>query len=177
MTSSLSIPENLSFEEAIALTQDLLSEMEQGQISEAETESLITDLVKTQNGARGFFVTYLTDSRPLADRPSPLVFRALESAPDTVPELLAKNVAMSSAMIVYHQRNQDEDTARDAAKVRSRATTLINNVNIPTLAKILQELYQSIITGEGNYQEFLERFGYDRQQLEAMAQALQPLLD
>ncbi|MDJ0557054.1 MAG: hypothetical protein QNJ68_21945 [Microcoleaceae cyanobacterium MO_207.B10] len=177
MKSSLSVPENISDQEASALTQEIMSGMETGQLSEAETEALITKLVKSKDGARGFFISYLTDSRPLADNPSPLIFRALESAPDTVPELLAKNLAMSSVMIVYHQQNQNEETARGSAKVRSRTINLIKNLNLPVIHKILQELYRSVTTGEGNYKEFLERFGYDTQQRQVIAEALQPLID
>ena len=64
MTSLLSVPENITFEKAIALTQEIMSEMETDQLSETRIEALIGDLVKSKNGARGFFVGYLTDSRP-----------------------------------------------------------------------------------------------------------------
>ena len=70
MKSLLSVSENITFEEAIALTQEIISEIETGQLSETKIESLIGDLVKSKNGARGFFVSYLTDSRALADNPS-----------------------------------------------------------------------------------------------------------
>jgi hypothetical protein len=39
MTSSLSVPENVTFEEAIALTQEIMSEMEKDQLLEAEIEA------------------------------------------------------------------------------------------------------------------------------------------
>ncbi|MGB3510431.1 MAG: hypothetical protein WBA93_14590 [Microcoleaceae cyanobacterium] len=177
MTLSLSVPEKLTFEEAIAFTQDLLSDMEKDLLSAAEIESLIGDLVKSKNGARGFFVTYLTDSRPLADNPSSSIFKALESAPETVTELLVKNLAMSSAMVVHHQRNQDQQTASESERVRSRTTKLIKSVNIPNLQGNLEELYQSTTTGQGNYTEFLERWGYDGEQLKSIQQAVQPLLN
>ncbi len=178
MTSSLlSVPENLTFEEAIALTQEIMFEMETGQLSEAEIESLIGDLVKSKNGARGFFVTYLTDSRPLADNPSPSIFKALESSPETVTELLVKNLAMCSAMVVYHHRNQDWKTASESERVQGRTTKLIKSVNIPSLQGNIQELYQSITTGQGNYKDFLERWGYDRGQFKAIQEAIEPLIN
>jgi CHASE3 domain sensor protein len=60
---SLDIPEAVSFEQAIALTQALLSAIEAESLSESKIEQVVSALVKTQNGARGFFVTYLTDER------------------------------------------------------------------------------------------------------------------
>ncbi|MGD1806923.1 hypothetical protein ACP6PL_15985 [Dapis sp. BLCC M126] len=177
MKSLLSVPENITFEEAIALTQEIMSQMETGQLSEAEIEALIGDLVKSKNGARGFFVGYLTDSKPLADNPSPSIFKALESAPEIVVELLVKNLAMCSAMVVHHQRNQDEETANDSKKVRSRTTKLIKSVNIPGLSDNILELYQATTTGQGNYTDFLKRWGYDTEQLKAIKQAIEPLLN
>jgi hypothetical protein len=70
------IPESVTFEEAIALTQSLMSQMETGelqgelvqkQISLRGFGEAITQLVKSENGARGFFVTYLTSEGTLAD--------------------------------------------------------------------------------------------------------------
>ena len=176
MTSSLSVPENITDQEAIALTQEIMSEIEHGHLSEAKIEKLITDLVKTKDSARGFFVSYLTDSRLLADNPLPSIIKALESAPEIVSELLVKNLAMSSAMVVYHRGNQDEKTASESERVRGRTTKLIRSVNIRSLQGNIQELYQSIITGQGNYKSFLERFGYDSDQLKAIQQAIEPLL-
>ncbi len=177
MTSLLSVPENITFEEAIALTQEIMSEMETGQLSEAEIKPLIGNLVKSKNGARGFFVSYLTDSRPLADNPSPSIFRALESAPEVVVELLVKNLAMCSAMVVHHQRNQDEEAANESKRVQVRTTKLIKSVNMPSLSGNIQELYQATTTGQGNYKNFLKRWGYDTEQLKAIEQAIKPLLN
>jgi hypothetical protein len=49
------IPESVTFEEAIALTQSLMSQMEAGEVSQQEIAEAIAQLVKTENGARGFF--------------------------------------------------------------------------------------------------------------------------
>ena len=176
MTSLLSVPENITFEKAIALTQKIMSEIETGQLSETKIESLIGDLVKSKNGARGFFVSYLTDSRPLADSPSPSVFKALEAAPEIVVELLVKNLAMCSAMVVHHQENQDEEAANRSKTVRSRTTKLIKSLNIPSLSSNIQELYQATTTGQGNYKDFLKRWDYNTEQLKAIKEVIEPLL-
>lgn len=174
--TQLSVSESVSFEEAIAFTREFLSQMEAGKLSEAEIETAIASLVKSKNGARGFLVTYLTDDRPLADEPTPAVFGALETAPETVPELLVKNVAMSAGMAVYHRRNGDEQMAGNSERVRSRSASLIQNLKIPALQTTAKELYNSATTGEGVYKQFLERWGYDEEQRKAMSQALKPLV-
>lgn len=170
--TAISIPASPSFEEAIALAQTLMAEMEQNHLSEAEIESTILALVQTENGARGFFVTYLTDARSLADHPTSGVIQALRSAPNTVAELLVRNLAMSTAMAITHRRNQKEDLAQGSDRVQRRTQALIQQSQIPAVAEKLSALQTAIATGEGPYQVFLERWGYDTEQRQAIATAL-----
>ena len=165
----------MTFEEAIALTQSLLSQMEAG-TSLSETEAAIAALVKSENGARGFFVTYLTDSRTLADNPSPEVVRALRSSPEIVAELLVKNLAMSAAMGVTHRRHQKTEMAQGSDRVRDRTTRLIQLVKLATVGEIAQSLRNSAATGEGSYKAFLQRWGYDVEQRQVICQALEEVI-
>ncbi|MCC3433131.1 MAG: hypothetical protein JGK08_25040, partial [Microcoleus sp. PH2017_04_SCI_O_A] len=64
--SSLLASESITFEGAIELTQSLLPQIEGSRLSEAQIEQAVASLVKTKNGARGFFVTYLTDEGQVA---------------------------------------------------------------------------------------------------------------
>lgn len=131
MTDSLTVPDNLTFEQAIALTHTLMKQMQHQQIGEADLEKTLTALVASENGARGFFVTYLTDDRPLADAPSAAVVQALQSSPEIVAELLVKNLAMSSAMAIAHRRNQNEAMAEGSDRVQTRTTQLIQKCSSP----------------------------------------------
>lgn len=173
----MNIPETVTFEEALELTQSLMSQMAAGEISPPETEQAIAQLVKTKNGARGFFVTYLTSEGTLADNPSPEVIQALQSSSDIVPELLVKNLAMSSAAALKHRRNDDEETAQGSDQVRSRTTNLIKQVNMEQVQELAADLRESAVTGEGNYQAFLKRWQYDAEQREIITQVLEELFD
>lgn len=169
---SLDIPEAVSFEQAIALAQTLLSAMEADSLSESEIEQAVSALVQSQNGARGFFVTYLTDERSLADRPSPGVIRALQSAPEGVAELLVKNLAMSTAMILTHERHQKSEMAVGSKQVQRRTLQLMHQLKLPEVEIQLQHLQHSIATGEGKYANFLNRWGYDSEQQQAIQQVV-----
>lgn len=175
--STLTVPDAITFEAAIAFTQSLLTHIEQGQLSEAALETTLADLVRSQNGARGFFVTYLTDDRPFADQPPATVVRALRSSPEVVAELLVKNLAMSSAMAITHRRQQNETMAAGSDRVRSRVLGLIQQLQLPLITEKAQQLYASAKTGEGAYQPFLDRWGYDAEQRQAMQDALAQVLD
>jgi len=169
------VPEPLTFEQAIALSQSLLDQMTAG-ITEPEIATAITKLVSSQTGARGFFVTYLTDSRSLADNPSAPVVQALHSAPDLVADLLVKNLAMSAVMAVAHRRNQKEDAAAGSEQVQRRTIRLIELLQLPQVSEQAQKLQESAVTGKGSYQVFLDRWGYDAEQRQIIQQALKQLI-
>ncbi|GAB4461652.1 MAG: hypothetical protein OHK0037_11070 [Elainellaceae cyanobacterium] len=173
MTNPLTLPPDLSFEQAIALTQDLMAQMEVGTLSAVEEERAIAALVANENGARGFFVTYLTSDSALADVPSDAVVRALQSSPETVAELLVKNVAMSSAMAIAHRRNQNADMAQGSERVSRRTTDLIRRVSLPLVSEKAQQLRDSAQTGAGVYADFLNRWRYDDEQRAVIQAALE----
>jgi len=171
--SSLLASESITFEGAIELTQSLLSEIEASRLSQAQIEQAVTSLVKTQNGARGFFVTYLTtDEGQVADQPSPGVIEALRSTPEIVAELLVKNLAMSAAMVVYHSRHQSEERAAGSARVQGRSRNLIQILQMPACQTIASQMLASLQSAEGEYEEFFQRWGYDDEQKLAIASAV-----
>lgn len=167
-----SIPDNVTFEEAIALTKSLLDQMEPGDISESDIFETIKKLVSTLPGARGFFVSYLTDDRPFADRPCEQTLAALATSPEIVSELLVKNLAMSSAMILTHRRQDNQEMAQQSARVRERSSQLIKSLNLPECSEKFAQLLTTIETGSGSYQSFLDRWNYDPEQRQAMAEAI-----
>ncbi|MBD2307952.1 hypothetical protein H6G17_21000 [Chroococcidiopsis sp. FACHB-1243] len=173
--SSLEVPAAVSFEQAIALTESLLSQIETGTLSETDIATVISALVKTENGARGFFVTYLTSASSAADSPSDAVIEALRSSPEIVSELLVKNIAMSTAQAIFHRRQQKEDMAEGSDRVHRRTKKLIQLVDLPQVRDRTQQLIESAKTGEGTYKGFLERWNYDPEQKQAICQALEQI--
>jgi len=171
-STNLKVPESVTFEDAIAATQSLLVQMEEGKLTEREIQESIESLVRSQNGARGFFVTYLTDDRTIADDPSVGVVNALKIAPEIVGELLVKNLAMSAAMSVTHRRNNDETMAEKSQRVTKRNNLLIERANLETIPEKLTKMRVSSLTGEGEYQEFFKRWGYDEEQKQVIAKVL-----
>lgn len=170
--SHLKVPEKVTFEQAIELTQSLISQIETGELSEAEIAVYLTDLVKTDFGARGFFVTYLTSDSTLPDNPSQAVIQALRTNSETVADLLVKNLAMSAASAVAHRRNHNQEMVASSEKVTRRTANLIKLLQLPAIDQHSQNLLETVTTKEGSYQAFLERWGYDAEQQQAICQAL-----
>ena len=165
---------SISFENAIQQTQDLLSQIE---FLDAKTiTQKFTELVSTENGARGFFVTYLTSDLSYTEYPSLEVITALKTSPILVNELLVKNLAMSTAMVIYHRSQGDEENAQGSEKVQEKTGQLIKQLLSQSLGEKLQQLATSLNTGQGEYQAFLERWGYDDCQRQAIAEIIQTFL-
>jgi hypothetical protein len=176
MSEPFTVPAEITFQQAIEVTQSLMQRMEQGEFSEAEIQTTITQLVSSENGARGFFVTYLTDDRSFVDQPSPAVVAALQSSPEIVSELLVKNLAMSTGMAISHRRNQNEAMAQGSDRVNRRTVQLIQLTQLPPVTEKAQKLHESAVTGQGEYQPFLDRWGYDAEQRQAIQNAVKGVI-
>lgn len=159
----------MTFEEAIAYTETLLSRSD---LNDAQLQVEITNLVKTANGARGFFVCFLTGEWELADNPSPAIIQALHAAPNAIAELLVKNLAMSTAMAITHRRNGDEAQAQSSDRVAKRTAILIEKVDLSEVQAIATQMQDSAKTNAGEYAAFLEKWGYDEEQKQAIAKVL-----
>jgi hypothetical protein len=171
----LTVSENITFEEAINFSQNLLTKMSDQQITPEEIKLAISSLVQTENGARGFFVTYLTAESSLPDQPDFNVIQALKSSPEIVSELLVKNLAMSAAMALTHLRNNQEKMAQSSQRVCQRTTNLIQQVKLTEITLKIQQLQDSIVNNNGVYQSFLERWGYDLEQKQEIEKAIAKL--
>jgi hypothetical protein len=174
--SVFEVPQGMSFEQGLTLTQDLLEQIEQGNWSESEIESAIASLVKSENGARSFFVNYLPSPSVLADQPSPGVIRALQSSPEIVAELLVKNLAMSTAMAITHSRSQSPENVAGSERVKRRTIALIQQIQSPLIKEKAQSWVESVTMGGGRYQDFINRWGYDAEQQQAIGQNFRLLL-
>ncbi len=166
------VPDTINFEQAIVVAEILLDHMERQQLSIPEVANTVAKLVQTEAGARGWFVTYLPDPRPLADQAPPELVDALRSSPDIVAELMVKNLVMSTAMILHHQRRHSDDDVVGSQRVQTRSAQLLQQLQLPQIRDRVAELLNSLTTGEGEYQAFLTRWGYDDEQKQAMSEIL-----
>jgi hypothetical protein len=168
------IPDDITFPGAIALTQEILNLQDPGP---EVLESAISALVKTANGARGFFVAFLSGDSTMADAPPEAIVRALRQSPELVADLMAKNLAMSTAMVLTHEASQNAEQAAGSARTSARSQQLIRRLALPNLQQNLEALLFSATQGGGEYQEFLDRWGYDLAQRQAIAEVVRLVLN
>jgi hypothetical protein len=161
----------MDFEAAMEAAALWCGAWEQGDLSDEVLADKVADLVASRDGARGFFVVSLPAENPLMDRlPEPLLM-ALRAAGDGVVDLTVRNLAMSTAMAVYHHRVGAEEQALGSKRVQRRSRELLQNLD-PNAVKTRLETLLAATQGEGSDVSFLERWQYDDEQKAAIAAAL-----
>ena len=164
----------MTFEEALRLSEELLLDLEdEGQTEERNAQLL--HLLSTVPACRGFFVSFLTGECGLADDPPDYLLAAF-MASEHVPELMAKNLVMSSCMELQHKRNGDDLKAEGSARVKARSSELIKRLKSAQMRSRLSEMRFSIKSKTGIHAEFLRRWNYDADQLAAACAAIEALL-
>jgi hypothetical protein len=162
----------IKFAAAIELTQQFVLQLQDGVLTPEQVQSFVTDLVATQEGARGFFVGYLTNGLAVVDKVHPGIILGLAAYPAVVADLLVKNLAMSTAQNLHFLRENQADMAANSATVAKRSRQLIDALQMTEIQVIAEQIIDAIRTGTGDYVEFLERWGYDAEQKGAIEKAL-----
>jgi hypothetical protein len=175
--TDLTIPADVKFNQAIELSQSFLTALKAGSISSVEIGDFISQLVVTSNGARGFFVTYLTAEDPICDDPQPEIITGLQANLEITSDLLVKNIAMSVAQQIQHQRNHQPEMAAASARVTRRTKLIIDRLKSPMVTQLATELLNTIASGAGSFSDFLDRWKYDAEQKQAISQAVKEVLN
>lgn len=158
----------IRFADAIELTQNFVTQLSNKQLEPQQITDFVAKLVATSEGARGFFVGYLTNEDSVVDEHQPGVLAGLGAQRQLVSDLLVKNLAMSTAQELHFQRQHQPDMAANSHLVAQRSQQLMVKLNWPELLEQCQKLEQSAAHEQGEYAEFLTRWGYDREQRQAI---------
>jgi hypothetical protein len=162
----------IKFAAAIELTQQFVLQLQAQALTAEQIEKFVADLVQTQEGARGFFVGYLTSNEAIADQLNLDIIKGLATHPEVVADLLVKNLAMSTAQNLHFLRASQADMAANSATVAARSAQLITALQLPICKEITLQIVEAIRTGTGAYADFLVRWGYDTEQKQAIETAL-----
>ena len=167
----------LPFAAAIDQAGAWLAAWEAGELSDEVLADRVGALVGHRDGARGFFVVALTGDTPLMDRlPEALVLQ-LRLAGDGVVDLTARNLAMSTAMVLAHGRAGDGERQAASERVQARSRELLRHLEPQAVKARLETLLAAAADGVGEDVAFLDRWGYDLEQRAAIAQAVQSVAE
>ena len=166
-----------SFEQAMEITVQWLALWDSGELSDEVLADRVGELVASRDGTRGFFVVALTVDGPLMDRlPEPLVAQ-LRAAGAGVVDLTARNLVMSTAMRLFHQRSGDVNQQNGSKRVQTRSRELLRQLDSQAVKCRLESLLAAAKAkpedaAKMSDGKFMDRFGYDLEQRQAIAEAI-----
>ncbi|MEA5441240.1 hypothetical protein [Cyanobium gracile] len=182
-TAGTETPLAPSFPQAMEIAAQWIGLWESGELSDEVLADRVGELVASRDGARGFFVVSLTGEAPLLDRLPEALVAALRQAGAGVVDLTARNLAMSTAMVLHHQRSGDQEHQAGSERVQRRSTELLRHLEPMAVKQRLETLLAAAKDPAGAKQAvaedraFLERWGYDAEQLQSIAAAIEAVAD
>jgi hypothetical protein len=162
----------LSFHESLKASEELLARFDSGELSQAAFAGEAAAILSSVSGARGFLVTLLTGEFRASDEPAEKLVEALNEAGPVVCDLLAKNLVMSSAMAVAHERELNHEGAAGSKRVFARTAKLVRSLASDEMKARLEAMWLALTQGSGEYSQFLKRWQYDEEQLEHVRTAV-----
>ena len=117
---------NPSFYQSIEIANQWCKDWEEELLSDEVLADRIAELVKTKNGLRGFFAYALSDINcSLLDKlPSSLIFKFIEGG-EQIVEITIKNLVMSSAQIINHQRDNNYKYEEMSTNISDRCINIL----------------------------------------------------
>jgi hypothetical protein len=182
-TAGTETPLAPSFPQAMEIATQWIGLWEAGELSDEVLADRVGELVASRDGARGFFVVSLTGEAPLLDRLPEALVAALRQAGAGVVDLTARNLAMSTAMVLHHQRSGDQEHQAGSERVQRRSTELLRHLEPMAVKQRLETMLAAATDAAGTEQAvvedraFLARWGYDAEQLHSIAAAIEAVAD
>lgn len=153
---------------------------------ESESLEILAEFINSAARARAFFVAFLTrDCFDLEASQKNGIIKLIGSKLEFTREVLIKNMAMSAAMVLHHQKNESDDLADQSELVHQRTIETITLVGKENFNAPAQELLTAIemkhskqsSEDDNSFSVFIERWQYDTTQLEAIKSSLTNLFN
>ena len=134
-----------SFTQAINISAQWCKEWEEELLSEEVLADRIAELIKTKNGLRGFFAYALSDQDCyLLDKlPFSVVFK-LQEVGKSVVEIIAKNLIMSSAQVVLHEREKNLVYKSNSENISERCKNILRLLETKLVTKTVNQIIKDL---------------------------------
>ena len=134
-----------TFIQSINITKDWCKDWDDYLLSEEVLADRIKELLKTKSGIRGFFAYTLSDSEcTLLDKlPSSLIFTLREGGSQVV-DITIKNLFMSSAQILNHQKDKNLEYAERSNNIAERCINLLKELETKLVTEKINKMLSEI---------------------------------
>ena len=153
-----------SFTQAINISALWCKEWEEGLLSEEVLADRIAELIKTKNGLRGFFAYSLSDKDCflLDELPFSLIFKFNEVGAAVV-EIVVKNLIMSSAQVIIHRRDNNNEYEITSENISDRCKGILRVLETKPVTNIANQVIKDLDTMGNSFDNSLK---YDSEQKE-----------
>ena len=153
-----------SFTQAINISAKWCKEWGEDLLSEEVLADRIAELIKTKNGLRGFFAYALSDKDCflLDNLPFSLMFKLNEGG-DAVVEIVVKNLIMSSAQIIIHQRDNNHEYGISSEIIADRCKAILRLLQTNLVTKTINKNLKDLDTMGNSFDNSIK---YDSEQKE-----------
>ncbi len=134
-----------SFTQAINISAQWCKEWGEDLLSEEVLADRIAELIKTKNGLRGFFAYALSDKDCLLlDKlPFSLIFKLNEGG-EVVVEIVVKNLIMSTAQIIIHQREKNLEYQLSSENISDRCKAILRMLDTKLVTKTVNQVIKDL---------------------------------
>ena len=164
MTKKTITSNKTTFTQAINISAQWCKEWSDDLLTEEVLADRIAELIRTQNGMRGFFAYALSDQDcSLLDKlPFSLIFK-LQEGGNKIVEIVVKNLIMSSAQIVVHDREKNLAYKSNSENISERCKNILRALETKLVTKTINQIIKDL-DSLGN--SFDKSRKYDAQQKE-----------
>ena len=134
-----------SFIQSTNITKDWCKDWDDDLLSDEVLADRIKELIKDKSGTRGFFAYALSDSNcTLLDKlPSSLIFTLRESG-EHIIEITIKNLFMSSAQILTHQKDKNLEYEAISNNISERCINLLKALDTKLVTKKINKMLSEL---------------------------------
>tara|TARA_A100001388_G_scaffold276245_1_gene263458 strand:- start:324 stop:851 length:528 start_codon:yes stop_codon:yes gene_type:complete len=134
-----------SFIQAINISAQWCKEWGDELLSEEVLADRVAELIKTKNGLRGFFAYALSDQNCyLLDKlPYSILFKLQEGGNDVV-QIVIKNLIMSSAQIVIHDREKNFKYKSNSENISERCKSILRLLETKLVTENINQIIKDL---------------------------------
>ena len=134
-----------SFTQAINISAQWCKEWGEDLLSEEVLADRVAELIKTKKGLRGFFAYALSDKDCLLlDKlPFSLIFKMNEGG-NSVVEIIVKNLVMSSAQIIIHRRDNNNEYEITSENISDRCKAILRMLETKSVTKSINQVLRDL---------------------------------
>ena len=134
-----------SFKQSINISAQWCKEWSEDLLREEVLADRIAELIKTRYGLRGFFAYALSDKDCyLLDKlPSSIIFMLTEGGEEVV-EIVVKNLLMSSAQIIVHQRENNIEYKLASENISDRCKGILRVLDSKLVTKTINQIVKDL---------------------------------